>query len=213
MPYRPQHAKQTRSRILGAAQDLLQRNGFEKITIRDVMKEAGLTHGSFYRYFRTKGELYVEVVRMSFDFANARGPRVVYAYLSQRHLGNVGRQCPLISLPSDVARSDPAVKTAFEEVFEAMTHCFERDLARGRQRRSRALLIAGMCIGAMTVSRSLADPALAVELREATLRHAMHLAGWKSRPADREPIGASPSPRRRRALAKAAQTRMARGGL
>jgi TetR/AcrR family transcriptional regulator, transcriptional repressor for nem operon len=177
MPYPPEHAKRTRTRIVKSAQLLLQRHGFDEVSVRDIMAAAGLTHGSFYRYFRSKGDLYAEVVSLAFDFASAKGPGVVRAYLSRRHLENIGRQCPLIAVPTDVSRSDPAVKHAFEGVFVAMARCFERDL-QGRNRARKALAIAGMCVGAMTVSRALADPRLSAQLREATLISALRMGGW-----------------------------------
>jgi AcrR family transcriptional regulator len=36
--------------------------GFDTVSIDDVMADAGLTRGSFYRYFESKGDLYSEAV-------------------------------------------------------------------------------------------------------------------------------------------------------
>lgn len=177
MPYPSGHREKTRERVLKSAQALFQRRGLERVSIRDVMADAGLTHGSFYRYFRSKSDLYAQVVALCYDFAGVRGRDVVRAYLSRRHLENAGRQCPLIALPSDVARSDPEVKRAFEAVFRQMTECLARDL-KGDGSVSDALVIAGMCIGAMTVSRAIEDPVLATMLREETLVRALQFGGW-----------------------------------
>lgn len=177
MPYPSGHAERTRHRILKSAQQLFQQRGFEHVSVRDVMRGAGLTHGSFYRYFASKGELYAEVVALAFDFEGVKATQVIRAYLSRRHLENVGRQCPLIALPADVARGDRAVKRAFEDVFRSMVRCFARD-ARGRHREQDALAIAGMCVGSMVVARALGDEELAADLREATLLAALRLGGW-----------------------------------
>jgi AcrR family transcriptional regulator len=63
MPYARDHKEQTRTRIVAAAAGLFNHTGFEAVTIADVMTEAGLTHGGFYRHFRSKDELYAEAVR------------------------------------------------------------------------------------------------------------------------------------------------------
>src|SRR5690242_12301468 len=150
MAYRPEHRQRTRERILLAAQALFNLHGFDEVSIQDVMTKAGLTHGGFYRHFGSKGELYAEVVRISYDFDRAQAAGVVEAYLSRRHLKNWERGCPLISVPSDVARSDPEVKRAFEGVFKSMAGCFRRDI-RARAPASRPLAIAAMCVGAMAI--------------------------------------------------------------
>lgn len=177
MPYPSDHAARTRRRILKSAQDLFHRESFANVSVRDVMRAAGLTHGSFYRYFRSKGELYAEVVALAFDFETVEAPQVIRAYLSRRHLENIGRQCPLIALPTDVARGDRAVKRAFATVFRSMVRCFARD-CRGRSRDQDALAIAGMCVGSMVVARALDDPGLERELRESTLVAALRIGGW-----------------------------------
>ena len=41
-----------RARILAAAGRLFRLRGFEDVTVAEVMKEAGLTHGAFYGHFR-----------------------------------------------------------------------------------------------------------------------------------------------------------------
>ncbi len=160
-----------------AAQALFNLHGFDEVSIDDIMIEAGLTRGGFYRYFASKGALYSEVVALSYDFARARAPGVIDAYLSRSHYENWRGGCPLISVPTDVARSDPSVKRAFEGVFRAMADCFGRDL-RGRGPSSRPLAIAALCVGAMSVARAVEDESLANALRDAARECALHLGGW-----------------------------------
>jgi AcrR family transcriptional regulator len=187
----------TRDRVLESARALFNRRGFDDVSIDEIMAHAGLTHGGFYRHFKTKSDLYAEVVAISYDFGRADcAANVVAAYLSDRHLENVERLCPLIAVPSDTARSGDAVKVAFERVFGAMVACFERDI-RGDEAADRALAIAGLCVGSMVVSRGVRDPALAARLRAAAARWALRLGGWgptdactaapKSRPRARKP--------------------------
>src|SRR5258708_13378794 len=63
MPHTPQRKQETRERILGGARRLFNRKGFAEVTIDEVMTEAGLTRGGFYRHFTTKDELYSEALR------------------------------------------------------------------------------------------------------------------------------------------------------
>ena len=44
-----------RARILAAAARLFRLRGFEDVTVAEVMKEAGLTHGAFYGHFPVQG--------------------------------------------------------------------------------------------------------------------------------------------------------------
>jgi TetR/AcrR family transcriptional repressor of nem operon len=160
-----------------------------KVTGRRIV--AG--RGGFYSYFRDKSELYAEAVehtlavtpwsrweRVNVDFAaREAAQQVIEAYLSREHFDDVEGSCPMVSLPSDVARSGPVVKRAFERVFSAMAQVFEEALRReGRPDARLALAIAGICVGAMVVSRSVDSPDLAAAIRAAACRTALELGGW-----------------------------------
>ena len=62
MPYPVEHRHLTKERILRSARRLFNRHGFDAVSIDDVMADAGLTRGSFYAYFASKGDLYAESV-------------------------------------------------------------------------------------------------------------------------------------------------------
>src|SRR5271156_2267449 len=51
-----------RERILAAAARLFRVRGFEDVTVSEVMKEAGLTHGAFYGHFPSKEALIAEAI-------------------------------------------------------------------------------------------------------------------------------------------------------
>jgi AcrR family transcriptional regulator len=193
MPYTRDHKEQTRRRIVAAAAELFNRNGLEAVSIGDIMARAGLTHGGFYRHFRSKDELYAEAVRQ-FLQQEAR-PRwqkqqgggrradqpfarlVLDAYLSRDHLKDVGGSCPLIALSSDVARAGDAVKAAYREVAEAMVHVFKAGL-KGRAARDRAMVLVAVCVGGMVLARALDDEELGNDFLDTSRRHALKAAGW-----------------------------------
>jgi TetR/AcrR family transcriptional regulator, transcriptional repressor for nem operon len=116
------------------------------------------------------------------------GPQVVRAYLSRQHFEDVENSCPMVALPTDVARSGKSARTAFEIVFKAMVRVLERSLTQnGRARRTTAHSIAALCIGGMIVARTLDDRALADELRSACTAVALNLGGWKKKTKSRNP--------------------------
>ena len=184
MPYTAGHKLQTRQRILESARRLFNAKGFAEVSIAEIMDNAGLTHGGFYRHFRDKDELYAEAVRWFLcDEApkpwrrsrrNARKPRaerIVDAYFSRDHFADRESCCPLIGLPADVARGGGPVKAAYQDVLEKLLELLQDDLG-GPQARQRALSLVALCVGGLVAARGVADPALAHELRRAAYRQA-----------------------------------------
>jgi TetR/AcrR family transcriptional regulator, transcriptional repressor for nem operon len=197
MPYPAGHREQVRKKIVNSARRLFNRSGFENVSVDSIMAHAGLTRGGFYSYFESKSDLYSEVLGCFFtdpkwknrwegvhvDLASPEaGPQIVQAYLSRQHFDDVENSCPMVALPSDVARSDARVKTAFETVFKAMVTMLGREVRNSRQaRENTAMAIAALCIGGMVVARSMNDSGLGDRLREAATNVALDLGGWKKR--------------------------------
>jgi TetR/AcrR family transcriptional regulator, transcriptional repressor for nem operon len=202
MPYSEEHKQEARQKILESARRLFNKKGFAEVSIDEVMENAGLTHGGFYRHFRDKAELYAEAVRW-FLCAEApkpwqrkpaipagahkrRGKRVVDAYFSRAHFEDRESCCPLVALPSDVARSSDGVKKAYREVLEKLADIFEADFGSDLdepEKSERALALVALCIGGIVAARCVDDPTLANNLRRAAHRHALRTGGWsESRP-------------------------------
>ena len=193
MPYPPEHKHDTRQRILDSARRLFNKKGFTEVSIEEVMSNAGLTHGGFYRYFSGKDKLYAAAVRQFLCGqapepwqaaqrdrcvpGTSRAQSVVDAYLSREHYDDREGCCPLIGVPSDVSRSGDVVKAAYREVVETLVQMFEADL-KGPDRRERALAILTLCVGGMVVGRAIEDPALADDFRKAAHKQILATAGW-----------------------------------
>ena len=62
MPYPAGHRAKVQRRIIDSARRLFNRHGFESVSIEQIMAGAGLTHGGFYTYFRSKSDLYSHVL-------------------------------------------------------------------------------------------------------------------------------------------------------
>jgi len=197
MPYPAGHRELVRGRIIESARTLFNQHGFDNVSVDRIMAHAGLTRGGFYTYFDSKSDLYAEVLQCFFtdpnwknrwegvevDMARAdAGAQIVRAYLSEQHYEDVGNSCPMVALPSDVARGDKTAKGAFEKIFRAMTAMLERNLADdGSDAHSKAQAIAALCVGGMVVARALEDRALADELRESAMTVALELGGWEQK--------------------------------
>lgn len=60
-------SQETKARIFRAAKDILQRDGYEKLSIKNICERAGVSNGSFYHHFKTKDDLlsyYIEELPM-----------------------------------------------------------------------------------------------------------------------------------------------------
>ena len=193
MPYSPKHKRKSREKILESARRLFNKKGFSEVSIDEVMENAGLTRGGFYRHFKDKDELYAEAVRrfLCTDApkpwqpkspsprmaSKPRGQRVVDAYFSRDHFDDRETCCPLIALPSDVMRGSDAVKGAYREVLEKLIDVFMHDLDAPQQR-ERALALAALCVGGVVAPKCVDDPDLADDLRRAAHRQALRIGGW-----------------------------------
>ena len=200
MPYPAGHRDTQRERIIQSARKLFNRHGFSDVSVSQITAGAGLTHGTFYSYFDSKNDLYVEALRcfftdpnwknnwkgVSFDAAEALGPQIVRAYLSAGHFDDIENSCPMVALPTDGARDCAKTRVAFETVFSAMvdmlgkssknTHAPDPGTARA---------IAALCIGGMVVARALATQKEADALRAACQQIALRLGGWDAKRAAR----------------------------
>ncbi|SPH24425.1 putative HTH-type transcriptional regulator YfiR [Defluviimonas aquaemixtae] len=194
MPYTPEHKAKVRARIVEHARILFNRRGFSEVSIDEIMAEAGLTRGGFYNHFRNKEELYAEAVE---SFLNGRGKKwrdeagidpanggpetvraMIDSYLSSKHLGDLDGQCPMIALPSDVARSTARTRDAFQKLLQAMTGLFEHNMPPGKAGpHGTALALSALCVGGMVLSRTLDDAQLADEVRNAARDMALKAAG------------------------------------
>ena len=149
MPYSPKQKRATREKILESARRLFNRKGYSGVSIEEIMSDAGLTHGGFYRHFTGKDELYAAAVRQFLckttpaawqkrrepsAVTKPRAQRIVDAYFSREHFDDRDGCCPLLGTASDVQRGGEAVKAAYQEVVEQMVKVFEDHLNEPRAR-------------------------------------------------------------------------------
>ena len=138
-----------RARILAAAARLFRLRGFEDVTVAEVMKEAGLTHGAFYGHFPSKEALIAEAVEWVLapapDGAGTRMRAAAYAdgYLSARHRDDPASGCTFSSLGTEAARGSTDLRRVMTESTRRQIERFSaeaegeraaREAARGDRR-------------------------------------------------------------------------------
>ncbi len=212
MPYPANHRTEVRKIIIDSARKLFNRRGFDNVSVTEIMAGAQRTHGGFYSYFKSKSDLYAEVLNCFFTdpewkncwegvhvdlSATDVGAQVVRAYLSRQHYEDVENSCPMVALPTDVGRSGDSAKRAFETVFRAMVNVLERSMpAQHPNKHQSAQAVSALCIGGMIVARTILDRQLADELRNSCIAEAQHLGGWPT--SQRTPKSKTKTKRRAR---------------
>src|SRR5215469_16731566 len=124
MRYPVEETAAKHERIIKEASRLFRERGFENVSVGEVMKAAGLTHGAFYAHFSSKEELQAAAVaygmkvsleRMQRSTDKMRKGSFADRYLSRWHRDNPGDGCTMAALAQEVARSTPELKAAFEQ--------------------------------------------------------------------------------------------------
>lgn len=159
-------------RILEAAGRLFRDRGFEAVTVAEVMKAAGLTHGGFYGHFRSKDDLIAQTLKHA--LASVPGPgddlsRYAGGYLSERHRDDRAGGCPTAALATETIRQSPEARAAMTETLKTQIAALEAGVpgGDGGARRRAAIGSWSAMVGAMILARLSDDPALSAEvLRE-----------------------------------------------
>jgi TetR/AcrR family transcriptional repressor of nem operon len=123
MRYRPEHKFETHQKIVKDASRRVRAEGLSGAVVSVVMKDAGLTHGGFYKHFGSKDDLLLESLREGFReiedalaHAAEQSPSaepwkaIVKTYLSLDLCEHPERGCPLAALAPELARSDQNIK-------------------------------------------------------------------------------------------------------
>lgn len=172
-------------RIVEGAARLVRGRGIENTSVADVMSDAGLTHGGFYRHFKTKDALVVAALQAAFEqltsALDARfdkyEPEAAMAdyhadYLSRFHVEKPEIGCPIAALGGDVARGSDALKIAFGAGVNRLTAMLARGMqGSAQEKRIDAARELAMLVGAVVIARA-SDPETARAVLSACRRDA-----------------------------------------
>lgn len=163
-----QEMAKSHKNILNGASRLLRERGIESTSVNDVMAEAGMKNGGFYRHFDSKEALVNEALESAFQelFAfvqsqfEAVEPTQALAgyrsyYLSPAHVEHAGCGCPVAALSGDVARATNDVKASFSAGVNAMVGELAKVLpGSSAERRKRAMREFASLVGAVVIARA-----------------------------------------------------------
>jgi TetR/AcrR family transcriptional regulator, transcriptional repressor for nem operon len=180
MGYSKAQKTRTHKRIVSIASKRFREKGLAGLGIAELMKEAGLTVGGFYKHFGSRDDLVAEAVNSAFggwqrrlDAAKSGGASVSLAklideYLNETHRDNPGSGCAFSALAPEIARSDKRTRSLTSEQVRGDLQLIAT-LLPGRDKRaarSRAILIFSALVGAMSLARAVSDEALSREILE-----------------------------------------------
>jgi TetR/AcrR family transcriptional repressor of nem operon len=175
-------AAETKARVVEVASRMLRERGLDAASIADIMHAAGMTHGGFYKHFKSKNDLVCEAVRFAFDEITKRFDRreatsgrdaalagYVEEYLSAAHIAHAGAGCPVAALGADAGRNSGWLGAEFSDGTEQLIRrigqtgeaASDDDEHHGRAAAIRTLT---QLVGAVVVARAVGPGRLRDEL-------------------------------------------------
>lgn len=174
MRYRPGHRADSHQKIVKDAARRVRAEGLTGAAVSAVMRDAGLTHGGFYKHFGSKDELVMESLREAFREtaerlaqAGEQAPpgtawkAIVKTYLSPQHCDHAEFGCPLAALAPELARADKTMKA---QILGELTKYKSRMLPfmpgrRVADKERAFVVIISTMVGAVAIARILPDQA------------------------------------------------------
>jgi TetR/AcrR family transcriptional repressor of nem operon len=158
-----------RARILDAAGRLFRERGFEAVTVAEVMQAAGLTHGGFYGYFKSKDDLIVQALAALMGRGQI-GERdmatYAAAYLAPEHRENRAGGCGVAALGAEVGRGTAEAKAEMTAGLQRTIEALSRTApgATPAERRQAAIGSWAAMVGGIVLARMSDDAALSDEV-------------------------------------------------
>jgi TetR/AcrR family transcriptional repressor of nem operon len=171
----------THKRIVAVASKRFREDGLAGVGIAELMKEAGLTVGAFYKHFKSRDAVVAEAVasalgtwKRQVDAAALGGPLVTYEslvgdYLSEAHRDHPGTGCPVGALAGDFARSDKRTRALvtrqIRDNIELLATLIRGTKAKDKSIvRSQAIFTYCALVGAIGMARAVSDEMLSREI-------------------------------------------------
>jgi TetR/AcrR family transcriptional regulator, transcriptional repressor for nem operon len=169
---------QTHDRILDIAAARIRRDGIDRLAVAEIMKEAGLTHGGFYRHFTSREQLVAEAAQRALtrgsewttrsgELGGRQGyDQLVDGYLSTWHRDHPEAGCGVAGIAADVARDDGAARDSYtrqvKECLAVLAGLIDSSDPRMGEREARLTISA--LVGAISIARAIDDPDLSEQL-------------------------------------------------
>jgi TetR/AcrR family transcriptional repressor of nem operon len=186
MRYQPEHKAEIHQKIVKDASRRIRAEGLTGAAVSAVMRDAGLTHGGFYKHFESKDELLIESLGEAFreiadslvqaaEQSHSEEPwkAIVKTYLTLEYCDHVERGCPLATLAPELARVEKKMRgQVLAELVKYRDRMIPFMPGRRTADRERAFFqIFSTMVGATEIARMLPAP----EMREKVLANARDL--------------------------------------
>lgn len=155
-------ATENRDAILHAAAEQIRARGFDQMSVAEVARAAGLTHGALYSHFKSKEGLKAEATGHTFEatahaFTGLAPDEFLGRYLSSDHRDNPQAGCPNAALVSEVWRQPTETQEAFREGLGRFVDLTDASLALadGRSDHDRAIMVFAAMVGGLALSRAI----------------------------------------------------------
>jgi TetR/AcrR family transcriptional repressor of nem operon len=168
---------ESHQRIVGVAATRFREAGVDGVGVADLMKDAGLTHGGFYRHFASRDDLVAEAIEWALAdggtavsaIANRKTsalPALIDAYLSVAHRDGLATSCAVTTLAGDVARCSQRARSAYSRQVATYLELLAKLVVGGtrKSRRAKAIAALSALVGAVSMARAVNDEALSREI-------------------------------------------------
>ncbi|MEH6566599.1 MAG: TetR/AcrR family transcriptional regulator [Halopseudomonas sp.] len=169
MRYSEDHKAKTHQMILDEAARRFRRDGIGATGLQPLMKSLGLTHGGFYAHFKSKDDLVEQALqhaaaKLKASLALKTGPEaplseLISTYLSPQHRANPGVGCPLPTVSAELGQRGQPSPTTDELINNRLASI--SDKLSGDDAEEKSVLVLAAMVGALMLSRSVSQPALA----------------------------------------------------
>lgn len=169
-------------RIVRIAARRFREGGLDRLSIADLMNEAGLTHGGFYKHFASRDDLVLQALGVALresstpdagNFRKAKGggptfQSVVKGYLSKSHRDSPGAGCAVGALISDIGRAGSGAKDLYTEQVERNLDSVAGLIGdpENSADRAKAIVILSAMAGAIGLARAVSDDRLSNDILE-----------------------------------------------
>ncbi|MFE2568677.1 TetR/AcrR family transcriptional regulator [Streptomyces mirabilis] len=188
-------AQENRQRVVATASRMFREKG-TAVSVADLMKAAGLTHGGFYKQFGSKEDLVDEAIAHAFDEQAAHSAvapeeqagepeaarrSLIEDYLSVWHRDHPGEGCPVSGFAADLGR-EPGQAARAQDVYINGVRNRAARLATGDDDG-----MAQLCtmVGALVLARATRDNPISEELLQAARASLTESGTGQSEPQQR----------------------------